>query len=232
MFNTILFDFDGVLLDGSAGLERTLVWTIGECGLRNLNDDEIKHFVRLSPLQRSFVDVFGIDWDESQQYCDLFRNHFKQGECLNARLYDGGGDVLNDLKSQGFRLGIASFKREDYLLKIVQHFGIDQYFDAVCGADSDNKLTKADIIINCMKFMNVVPAECVYVGDTENDAKSAAAVDVPFIASVYGFGFQNAADAGACNPVAILHDIRELAEVCECSGTFRLVWSDVKNAAA
>jgi phosphoglycolate phosphatase len=213
MFNTILFDFDGVLIDGSAGLERTLAWIIAECGLRKISREETDTFFRLSPLQRSFAEVFGFNTVESQRLCDIFRNHFKRGECFNARLYDSGGDVLKNLKSQGFRLGIASFKREDYLLKIVHHFGIGKYFDTVCGADSDNKLTKADLIAHCIGCMDVVPNTCVYVGDTANDAKAAAEVGITFIAAVYGFGFRNTAEATVYNPTAVLHDINELPTV-------------------
>jgi phosphoglycolate phosphatase len=201
---------DGVLLDGSIGLEATLQWTISKCGLRELCRKEIDIFFRLSPLQRSFADVFGTDTTESQKLCDTFRAHFKSGQHLNSRLYDGVKETLENLKMQNFRLGIASFKREDYLLEIVRHFEIDKYFDAVCGADADGKLTKADIITNCAKFIGAVPEDCVYVGDTKNDAKSATMIGMKFIAVTYGFGFKTVDEAKVCSPLAALHDISEL----------------------
>ncbi|GHV21929.1 phosphoglycolate phosphatase [Spirochaetia bacterium] len=213
MLNTIIFDMDGVLIDGSAGLKNSLLWVTRNCNLRGLTEIEMNDFFRVVPLQKSFVTTFDVTSEDAQRYSTVFREYYKQGEHLNARLYDGVYNVLAELISLGMKLGIATYKREDYALDIIRHFELDKYCMAVFSADAENRLSKADIIFNCLKLLSADPKSSAYVGDTVSDAKATVELGMNFIASTYGFGFLNEAETSVYNPFMVIDDIRKLAKL-------------------
>ena len=69
------------------------------------------------------------------------------------------------------------------------------YFDAVCGADADGRLAKADLIQMGMGRAGARPQQTVLVGDSLYDAKGARQAGVAFLAVTYGFGFRSAEEA-------------------------------------
>ena len=62
------------------------------------------------------------------------------------------------------------------------------YFDAVCGADADGRLAKADLIQMGMDRAGARPQQTVLVGDSLYDAEGARQAGVAFLAVTYGLG--------------------------------------------
>jgi len=98
--------------------------------------------------------------------------------------------LLKPLKQKGFLIGVATYKREDYALDILKHFGILEYCDVVHGADNENKLRKSDIVHLCISEMSVDNDKVVLAGDTYYDLEGSEEANIHFIAVTYGFGFR------------------------------------------
>ena len=86
---------------------------------------------------------------------------------------------------------MATNKRQDYAIDICKHFGIDKYCQPIYGADNFNKLSKAELIKNCLKDLEVADNQVVMIGDTIGDKVAAEQAGVGFIGVNYGFGFKN-----------------------------------------
>lgn len=188
MIKAVLFDLDGTLLDTSEGILTSVKYTINKMGLVLPPDVNTDFFIG-PPIQMSLQKCFGLAADEAQRGANLFRDYYKTEALFLAKPYEGIFDVLKSLKDNGVKIGVATYKREDYAIDILRHFHISDYCDAMCGADNNNILTKSDIIRNCCKILNVMPQESIYVGDTEHDAKGASEAGLPFVAVTWGFGF-------------------------------------------
>ena len=93
-----------------------------------------------------------------------------------------------------FPLAVATNKREDLALKLLEKFEMALYFDAICGSDALSTLTKEQIVANAIKRLRAVPAECLMVGDSSNDAEAAERLGMPFVGVTYGYGFKSEAD--------------------------------------
>ena len=213
MKQAILFDMDGVLIDGSVGMEDTLRRVIQENGLRELNPSETDLFFKLTPLPKSFSTVFGMDEVDVQKYTNIFRGIYTNGECFKTHLYDGIIETLDKLRSRGYILGIATFKREDYARKIAEKLKLLDKVEAFRAADAENKLTKADIIARCLNDMGIKPSDAVYIGDTQNDFDSATLLGMDFIASTYGFGFTKDEKFENAQPLAVINGFAELTDL-------------------
>jgi phosphoglycolate phosphatase len=209
-YSLIIFDLDGTLLDTTEGVIEGVIYTIKRYNLPMCCDEILKTFVG-PPMQESFMQVFNFDIDTSQEAANIFREYYKNNSVLHAKLYPGIKDFLGELKQRKYRIAIATYKRYDYTLKILNHFGLDNYCDSINGSDFENKRTKLDIINLCIKETNVTDlSQAVLIGDSKYDALGATDAGIDFIGVTYGFGFKTEKDVmqykniGYANNVEIL----------------------------
>jgi len=186
----ILFDLDGTLLDTSEGIMNSLRYTLGVLGLSSLSDETIRKFIG-PPIQESLQKYAGLSTEAAQEGANVFRDYYKSKALYEARLYDGIIPLMEWLKKNGYKIAVATYKREDYAIDILRHFGLAEYCSVIHGADNMNKLTKTDIINLCCTELGVKKERVLLIGDTEHDAKGAAVAGVKFCAVTWGFGYKN-----------------------------------------
>lgn len=190
MIRFVSFDLDGTLLDTSEGVFQSVAYTIRRMGLKMPQGVDMDYFIG-PPIQLSLQRCFDLDADTAQNGADIFRSYYKSKALYLAKPYDGVFDLLEELRNRKIKIGVATYKREDYAIDILRHFHISDYCDAMCGADNNNELKKNDIILNSCVMVGVSPQDSLYVGDTPYDAKGAYDAGVPFAAVTWGFGFRN-----------------------------------------
>ena len=185
----ILFDLDGTLLDTSAGIRHSVRYAMSQLHLPQPSDDQIGEFIG-PPIQESLMKYAGITAEEAQKGANIFREFYKNEALFEASLYEGILSILEQLRQHGIKIGVATYKREDYAIEILKHFDIVPYCDVIHGADNENRLSKADIIQLCCDELREDKAHILLVGDTEHDAKGAALSGVRFCAVTWGFGYR------------------------------------------
>ncbi|MBO5416548.1 MAG: HAD hydrolase-like protein [Clostridia bacterium] len=193
-YDLAVFDLDGTLLDTREGVLSALRYTIDELGYEMPDEATLRTFIG-PPVQDSFARVYGIDGPILQDIATLFRNFYSTRTLLEAELYEGITDVFSELCKRGVKPAVATYKREDYAVKLLCHFGFDKYTDIMFGGDHENKLKKRDIIEKCISVGGVSDiSRVVMIGDTDFDAIGAEAVGADFIGVSYGFGFRTLDD--------------------------------------
>ena len=153
-YKAAIFDVDGTLLDTAEGVLASVKYAIQNCGLAALSEEELNTFIG-PPIQNSLIRYFGMEKEEAQRITGIFRERYKGEDLLKAIPYEGIYQVFEELKSNGVKLAAATYKRQDYARRILEHFGFDRYTDILYGADNDNKLKKKDIIEKCMIDMGI-----------------------------------------------------------------------------
>ena len=193
-FKCVVFDLDGTLLDTSSGLMSAIRYTIDKFGLEPLSEDTMKSLIG-PPMQKSFKRVYGFEDDVITEMADVFRNRYKDVELLLATPYDGIYKVFEYLNEAGIIPAIATYKREDYALKLLKHYDFDRYTKYMYGSDMDGRLKKKDIIELSLNAAGVSDySQALMVGDSDNDATGAAEIGAKFLGVTYGFGFKKRED--------------------------------------
>lgn len=147
MYKGIIFDLDGTLLDTSEGVLASIRHTIKTMNYRELPLETLLTFIG-PPVKRSLMKHYGLTDQEADEATEVFRQQYKNKDLLKAKPYDGILELLKALKDQGFLVGVATLKREDYAHTILEHFGIAKLCDLICGSDFESRMTKTDVLRN------------------------------------------------------------------------------------
>lgn len=189
-FECVLFDLDGTLMDTSSGILHCVDYIVGKFYLPYLEDETKRSFIG-PPIQKSFQAHYGLSEERAWELATAWREAYKDTFLLEAEPYEGIYELLHSLRQNGIMTGVATNKREDYTLKLLEHFGFLPLFDCVVGSDFEGKRSKADMIRIGMERLGVdAPGACLMVGDTEGDMAAARAAGVGFLGVTYGFGFK------------------------------------------
>lgn len=188
----IVFDLDGTLLDTGEGILKCIASTLKRMGFQVLDEGICKSFVGPS-LKKRFLELFGTDEKAADAFVANFREQYGKGDIFLADRYAGMEECLAALRKH-FSLAVATNKREDHAKLLLEKMELSPYFDSICGSDAAATKSKAQIVKSAAERLGVPLAECVLVGDSDNDAIAAAKLGIPFIGVTYGYGFKNTAD--------------------------------------
>ena len=211
MYKSVIFDVDGTLLDASAGIIKSVCTTMHKFSLTLPSGHAINEFVG-PPIQNSCKRIFNMNDDDAQSFANIFRKQYASGDVFCSTPYPNIYDLLELLKKKKIALGVATYKREDYAIDLMKHFGLDKYFDTICGADNDNRLTKTDILQSCIKNLTKEKEEVVLIGDSIHDGKAAKETGIDFIGVTYGFGFKSKDDMKEYNPVLCAESVQDIID--------------------
>lgn len=209
-YKLVVFDLDGTLMDTSEGIASALEETIAYYGYEKPSQEEFRTFIG-PPIQKSFERAYGVSGDALSEMSLHFRTRYSEMDLLKATPYEGIYTLLAKLENCGVKTTVATYKREDYALKLLKHFHFDTYMNGMFGSDFAGKLTKSDIIKNAISASGIMDyKDVVMIGDSDNDAVGAEKLGVDFIGVTYGFGFESFEDVREYKHVGMASNCQEL----------------------
>ena len=141
-YSLILFDLDGTLLDTSEGVILSYQYVLTKNGFKTPASDEISSLIG-PPFTTILRDRYGVvDEEKCLDLNTQMRDFYKKENLYKAKVYDGISELLKKLSDCGKKIAVATYKREDMAEDVVRHFGLQDFFDCVCGSDKNNTLSK------------------------------------------------------------------------------------------
>lgn len=201
--NIILFDLDGTLTDPGLGITNSVMYALRKYGMEVPPRQELYSFIG-PPLKQSFMRWCGFDEAEGEQAVKYYREYYRDKGLLENEVYDGIEDMLKALREKDKRLAVATSKPEEFAIRILEHFGLAQYFEVIAGDTLDFKRnTKADVIASALERLGVTDRSgVIMVGDREHDVIGAKAQDLPCIGVLFGYGSQEELEAAGAKHIA------------------------------
>ncbi|HEL1809153.1 TPA: HAD family hydrolase [Streptococcus suis] len=211
MYQTILFDLDGTLTDSGQGILNSVAYALEKMGIEEPDTANLNRFIG-PPLYESFSRFYQLSPEDTQSAVDAFRIYFKEKGMFENQLYPGIIPLLEELRTAGKTLVIATSKPEIFAKQILEHFGIAHYFDVIAGASLDSsRISKADVIGYAINQLEAFPKHAVMIGDREHDIEGARMHQLPAIGVLYGYGNkQEFEKAGATMIVETIQDLKRV----------------------
>lgn len=208
----ILFDLDGTLVDSSEGITKSVRYALLHFGIEEPDTEKLKAFIG-PPLSDSFMKYYGFSAGQAGRAVEVYRERYQETGIYECRLYPGVEECIRALKGQGIKVGMASSKPEISCRRILEHFGILEFFDDVAGATMDGRISaKSQVLREVLRrWPDMKKEELCLIGDTIFDVEGAKEVGVPCVAVSFGFG--DVDEMRAAGAVAVCDDMRELPSV-------------------
>ena len=165
----IIFDCDGTLVDASEAICHSFNSALEKCGLPRMEPGEIRAMIG-RPLVGMFESVVE-GWPEADvdRFVREYRRAFFTHSLTLIRLMPGTEETLTHFSSS-VKLGIATSRKSDGALHILDNFGLLGHFSAVVGIEhvSDSK-PDPEPIHRTLEQLQVPAERAVMVGDTTDD---------------------------------------------------------------
>jgi phosphoglycolate phosphatase len=209
-----VFDCDGTLVDGQAGVVNAMEAAFAGAGLAAPDRHQVRRIVGLSLPQA--IRLLAPEADEELRqgidhaYREAFRSARESGQLVEP-LYDGIAELVENLASAGWTLGIATGKSDRGLAHMLATHGLSAAFATLQTADRHPSKPHPAMLQAALRETMVDPAAAVMIGDTQYDMAMAVDAGVRAIGVDWGYHTaQELHEAGAEVVAASTAEIREL----------------------
>ena len=188
MYQLVIFDLDGTILDTLQDLANAVNHAMKKNGMPLHTIDEVRQFVgngirklieRSVPIGTETAVIDKVHADFTEYY---------QVHCAdNTAPYDGIPQLLRCLKENGIHTAVVSNKA-DYAVQSLCEQYFPNLFDAVTGEKEGIRRKPAPDSVNAvLSTLHLTREQAVYVGDSDVDIATANNAEMPCISVAWGF---------------------------------------------
>lgn len=209
-----LFDCDGTLVDGQAGVVNAMEAAFAQVGLPAPDRHQVRRIVGLSLPQA--IRLLAPETTEAlrTEADQAFRASFSAARAagtLVEPLYDGIAELVAALAEDGWLLGVATGKSQRGLEHCLAMHGLTKHFVTLQTADNHPSKPHPSMIETALAETGVAAAACVMIGDTEFDVTMAVNAGVRGIG--VDWGYHTAQELVAAGAEAVALDPAHLREL-------------------
>ncbi len=211
-----LFDCDGTLVDGQAGVCNAMEAAFADAGLPAPDRHQVRRIVGLSLPQAIRL----LTPDSDEQLCGAidaaYRKHFRMAReagQLVEPLYDGMAELVARLSASGWILGVATGKSQRGLEHCLAAHGLSAHFATLQTADHHPSKPHPAMITAALAETGADPDQTVMIGDTVFDMAMAQAAGVRGIG--VDWGYHAAAELLGAGAVAVAANPAQLEELMQ-----------------
>ena len=190
-FDTVLFDLDGTIIDSAPGIVQSIAHTLRAMDRPVPPMKELLHWVG-PPLPQSFESRGGIEPDRVDEAVSIYREQYLNVGAYDAKIFDGMGAILRDLRAEGRHLAIATSKPTTPATLMLEHFTLVPYFSVIAAAADDESRGEKHLIIDDaltgLANLGIGPSRVLMVGDRIHDIEGARQHGIPCAIVRWGYG--------------------------------------------
>lgn len=186
-----IFDLDGTLTDSLRDLADSMNYAIQKHGFAPRPTGEYRYMVGngISVLADRAA---GLDKnsnpDVKRKILEDFGEYYELHKLDNTRPFDGMSELIRKLKELGIKLAVNSNKNDNFTYDIVTTlFGKDCFSDIRGKRDGVNAKPDPSAALSIIENAGVKKEECIYIGDSNVDIRTAKNAGIKSIGVCWGF---------------------------------------------
>ena len=196
MIKAVIFDLDGTILDSI-----DTFWRAFNAGVATFKLEPVakEHLLRLmnqgASLDEILIDIYPELRAESvsltvEGIMIEIRKEYVAQSGDKVGLTSGARELLNLLRLRGLRIGIVTSRNiaPEKQWRELAKLQVAHFIDAVVTAVGAKRKPAPDTVIACLKKLELLPKECIFVGDSQADMRAGKAAGVGTVAIASGVG--------------------------------------------
>lgn len=205
----IVFDWDGTLMDSERQIVHCMQRAADDLKLVVPSEDQVRCIIGLG-LPEALLRLFPLyDRPTRERIRQAYARHFVAEAGGRSEMFPGAMDLLEDLRSQGYLLAVATGKSRLGLNRVLEQQGMLDFFDVTRCADETASKPDPRMLNEILVSLSVFSRETIMIGDTTFDLEMASRASVPSIG--IGHGVHSVAELQKHKPLTIVPDIPGLA---------------------
>lgn len=213
-YDAVLFDFDGTIADTGRGIFSSIQYAVECLGLEPLDAETLRRFIG-PPIYDSFKRELGLDDEKSDFAVKKYREKYAESGIYELDIYDGIIPLIRKLRENGIKVGIASSKPQNFLIRIVDFLEIAELIDFISAPSADDTpQSKASLINNSAEALNICKDKILMVGDRYFDIDGANGAGVESVGVTFGYGSEEELKKSGATFIAGCAD--EIADIIFC----------------
>ena len=197
MITTIIFDLDGTLMNTLDDLHDSVSYALREAGLEPNPKQDTRRYLGngVRNLVNKSVAQTCPEADEAlkEHVFQTFRAYYVAHSMDKTAPYEGVEEMLKECKKRGFHTAIVSNKLDPAVKDLHKAFFAETIDVAIGETENVKRKPAPDMVNEAIRQLSLLhgrqieKSECVYVGDSEVDLKTAENSGLPCIAVSWGF---------------------------------------------
>lgn len=184
-FDLIVFDWDGTLMDSTAAIVKSIQAAADALKLPVPDSQTASHVIGLGLIEAMQAVMPGVDPAIYPQMAEHYRRLYLQFS-QEITLFEGVIDMLEDLTSRHYQLGVATGKSRRGLDRVLNETNTGRFFQATRTADQTHSKPHPAMLQEITEELGEDMARTVMIGDTTHDLLMAANAGAAGIGVQYG----------------------------------------------
>lgn len=188
MYNTIIFDLDGTLLNTLKDLWVSTNYALTTNGFPERTMEEVRCFVGngiRTLIKRALPNP--VTDEVFEKLFEDFKAHYKVHCNDFTGPYEGIMDLLKELKNRGYAMGIASNKLDPAVEQLREEFFGEYIYKAVGVITGQPAKPDAFMVNKLMDMLKADREHTLYVGDSQVDVETAVNAGLDMVTVLWGF---------------------------------------------
>lgn len=188
MYDTIIFDLDGTLLNTIEDLTDAVNYTLVNYGFSKRTTEEVKSFVGngMENLLKKSLPIT-VKEDKFKEIFNFYKNYYSKNSQKKTHLYEGVLEMLRELKDRNIKISLVSNKNHNSVLDLYDLY-FREYMKVVIGdRPGFRRKPSPDSIYEAIKVMGAEKENTLYIGDSEVDILTAQNAGIPCVLVTWGF---------------------------------------------
>jgi phosphoglycolate phosphatase len=208
-YSLIVFDWDGTLMDSTAGITLAIQEAARDMGLPVPDREAASHVIGLGLYDSLRGAVPSLPVERYKDFVEHYRKHF-HAQQETMELFPGVPEMLEELRAREHRLAVATGKSRRGLDHALQATGLAAYFSATRCADETSPKPHPAMLLELMQASGLQARDLLMIGDTSHDLGMAKSAGVDSVA--VGYGAHPLESLGAWSPRASVRSVGELRQ--------------------
>ncbi|MBY6188592.1 HAD-IA family hydrolase [Marinobacter hydrocarbonoclasticus] len=209
-YDLIIFDWDGTLMDSVGRIVSSWQESARSLSLPVASDDAVRGIIGLSMAEAIDALIPGSDDVTRQQFRERYRDIYADPTLAPTPVFDGVEALLEELKSQGHKLAVATGKARHGLERAFAHSGLKHHFVGSRTACETASKPDPQMVLELCREQGIAPSRALMVGDAWFDLEMGRRAGSDAVGVSYGAGTE--AHLQTATPKAIIHRPLELLE--------------------